>query len=172
MATELRPDLAPELVPVAWLLGTWRGLGVGGYPTIEEFRFSQEISFAEFGKPYLHYLSRSWLLDDSGTEVRPLAQETGYWRPQPDDALEVVLVHPTGYAEIWLGEIDGAKIELRSDVVARTESAKAYTAGHRLYGLVEGDLMWAFDMAAVGVPLQPHLSAKLTRVPSGERSGP
>lgn len=167
MPIELRPDLAPELLPVAWLLGSWRGLGVGGYPSVEEFRFSQEISFSEAGKPYLHYLSRSWLVDDEGQEVRPLAQETGYWRPQPDGGLEVVLAHPTGYAEIWLGAVDGAKIELRTDVVARTETAREYTAGHRLYGLVDGDLMWAFDMAAEGERLQPHLSAKLQRVPDG-----
>ncbi len=170
MVTGLRPDLSPEVVSVAWLLGTWRGLGVGGYPTIDQFRFSQEVSFTESGKPYLHYLSRSWLVDDEGREVRALAQETGYWRPQPDGSLEVLLSHPTGYAEVWLGQVEGAKIEMRTDVVARTDTAKPYTAGHRLYGLVEGDLMWAFDMAAAGHPLQPHLSARLRRV-GGSGSG-
>jgi hypothetical protein len=160
---ELRPDLPTELVPIAWLLGGWAGVGVGGYPTIDEFRFGQEVTFSENGKPFLHYLSRSWLLDDEGNQVRPLAQETGYWRPQPDGKLEVLLAHPTGFVEIWLGEVDGAKIELSTDVVARTDSAKPYTAGHRLYGLVEGDLLWAYDMAAVEQPLQPHLSATLRR---------
>ncbi|MEP6761244.1 MAG: FABP family protein [Sporichthyaceae bacterium] len=162
---ELHPDLAPALVPVSWLLGTWRGLGVGGYPTIENFRFSQEVSFTEAaGKPFLHYISHTWLLDDDGVEVRPLAQETGYWRPQPDGALEVLLVHPTGFVEIYLGTADGAKIELSTDVVARTDTAKNYTAGHRLYGLVDGELLWAYDMAAMDQPLQPHISAKLQRV--------
>jgi len=50
-----------------------------------------------------------------------------------------------------------------SAVVVRTESAKEYTAGKRLYGLVEGHLLWAYDMAAMGQPLQPHLSATLKR---------
>lgn len=170
MATELRADLCPELVPVAWLIGTWRGLGVGGYPSIEEFRFSQQITFTESGKPYLLYVSRSWLVDDEGREVRGLAQETGYWRPQHDGRVEVLLSHPVGYAEIWLGQVDGTKIELHTDVVARTETAKPYTAGHRLYGLVESELMWAFDMAAMGQPLQPHLSARLRRAPDSEPS--
>ncbi len=162
---ELHPGLAPELVPVAWLLGTWRGLGVGGYPTIEEFRFSQEVVFTEPpGKPFLHYISHTWLLDDDGNEVRPLAQETGYWRPGTDGALEVLLAHPTGFVEIWLGTAEAAKIELTTDVVARTDTAKNYTAGHRLYGLVDGELLWAFDMAAMDQPLQPHISAKLRRV--------
>ena len=50
-----------------------------------------------------------------------------------------------------------------SDVVARTDSAKDYTGGTRLYGLVDGELLWRFDMAAVGHPLTAHLSARLQR---------
>jgi hypothetical protein len=160
---ELPADLAPPLVPIAWLLGTWQGVGVGGYPTIEQFRFGQEIVFSQNGKPFLHYISHTWLLDDDGNQVRPLAQETGYWRPQPDNKLEVLLAHPTGFVEIYLGETDGAKIEMSTDVVARTETAKSYAAGHRLYGLVDSELLWAYDMAAVDQPLQAHISATLRR---------
>ena len=160
---QLDPDLPTELVPLSWLLGTWQGAGVGGYPTIDDFRFGQEINFTNNGKPFLHYLSRTWLLDDEGQMVRPLAQETGYWRPRPDGEVEVLLSHPTGYVEIYVGTVDGPRIELHTDVVARTESAKPYTAGTRLYGLVEGDLMYAYDMAAMDQPLQSHLSAQLKR---------
>jgi hypothetical protein len=177
---QIDADLPPELVPVAWLVGTWAGVGVGGYPSIEEFRFGQEVVFARSReerdrhtgteKPYLSYSSRSWLLDDDGNQVKPLAEEKGYWRvlPRGDTAattpVEVLLAHPSGYVEIWDGVADGAKIELRTDVVARSPRAKEYSAGHRLYGLVQGELMWAYDMAAVGQPLQSHLSARLRRV--------
>ena len=161
---ELSANLASELVPLAWLLGTWEGAGVGGYPTIDSFQFGQEMSFSHVGKPFLVYSSRTWLLDNDGNQVRPLASETGFWRPQPDGSLEVMLAHPTGYAEIWLGHVDGAKVEIATDVVARTASAKAYTAGRRLYGLVEGELLWAMDMAAVGEPLQAHVSGRLKKV--------
>jgi THAP4-like, heme-binding beta-barrel domain len=164
VTVEIRPDMLPQVIPVSWLLGTWRGVGVGGYPTVEEFRFGQELTFSELpGKPFVHHMSRSWLLDDEGDEVRPLAQETGYWRPEADGSLELVLTHPTGFVEIYLGRADGAKIELQTDVVGRTQTAKEYTAGHRLYGLVDGSLLWAYDMAAMGQPLQPHLSATLKR---------
>jgi len=159
---EIPADLAPECAPLAWLLGTWRGEGVGGYPTIDDFRFEQELMVTQSGKPFLAYTSRSWILDAEGARVRPAATETGYWRPQ-GGRLEVLLSHPTGFAEIWEGTVDGPRIELRTDMVARTTSAKEYTSGHRLYGLVEGDLMWAFDMAAMGEALQPHLSARLVR---------
>ena len=92
--------------------------------------------------------------------------ETGFWRPQPENKVEVLLAHPTGFAEIYLGEVDATKIEMATDVVARTASAKDVRAGRRLYGLVGGELAWAYDMAAVGQPLQPHLSAQLKRVSS------
>ena len=152
------------LAPVLFLLGRWEGAGVGGYPTIESFQFGQEISFGHNGKPYLIYVSRTWLLDADGVPGRPLAMESGFWRPQPEGKIEVVLAHPTGITEIYLGEVTGTKIELATDLVAHTTSAKDVRAGRRLYGLVGADLAYAYDMAAVGQPLQPHLSAQLKRV--------
>lgn len=161
---EITPDLPTELVPVAWLIGTWAGAGVGGYPGTDEFRFGQEITFSHDGRPFLSYWSRTWLLDDDGNPLRPLATESGYWRPQADGQVEVLVSHPTGINEIYVGEAHGGKVELRTDVVARTVSAREYTAGSRLYGLVEGDLLWAYDMAADGHALQSHVSARLKKI--------
>ncbi len=156
----------PSLAPLLYLLGRWEGAGVGGYPTIESFRFGQEISFSHNGKPYLIYSSRTWLLDDEGAIGRPLAMESGFWRPQPDNQLEVLLAHPTGFVEVYLGQVSGTKIEMATDAVVRTSSAKEVTAGRRLYGLIGTDLGYAYDLAAVGQPLQPHLSAQLKRAGS------
>ncbi|CAB4846791.1 unannotated protein [freshwater metagenome] len=165
--------LPPELLSLSWLIGTWVGVGVGGYPTVGDFHFAQEVTFASDGRPFLSYSSRAWLLDADGNRVKPLAVESGYWRPRPDNHVEVLLAHPTGFAEVWIGEVTvseiadatvtGARVELRTDVIARTSSAKEYTAGHRLFGLVDGELMWVYDMAAVGQPLTSHLSARLKK---------
>ncbi len=160
----LGPDLHPSLVPLIFLIGRWEGAGVVGYPTIESAQFGQEISFSHNGKPFLIYSSRTWLLDSGGNIGRPLATETGYWRPQPGGQLEVLLAHPTGITEIYLGELTGTRIELATDAVARTSTAKDVTAGRRLYGLIGTDLAYAYDMAAVGQPLQAHVSAQLKRV--------
>jgi hypothetical protein len=160
METELHPDLEP----VKFLLGQWEGAGVGGYPDIESFHFGQELSFTHIGKPFLIYNSRTWRLDDEGNLGAPLAMESGYWRPQPGGGLEVIIAHPTGIAEVYLGEVTGTRAEMSTDLVARTATAKEVTAGRRLYGLIGEDLGYAYDMAAEGQGLQSHLSAQLKRV--------
>jgi hypothetical protein len=157
-------ELHPSLAPLRFLLGRWEGAGVVGYPTIESANFGQEITFSHNGKPFLIYASRTWLLGEDGSIGRPLAMEAGFWRPQEDGLIEVVLAHPTGITEIYIGQQTGTKIELATDAVARTSTAKEYNAGKRLYGLIDGDLGWAYDMAAVGQPLQSHVSAQLKRV--------
>jgi hypothetical protein len=154
------PALHDAIQPIAYLLGTWRGEGHGSYPTIEDFHYGEEIVFRHNGKAFLAYSQRSWSLDDS----RPLAAECGYWRPQPDGTIEVVMSRPTGMVEIYVGTVEGRKVELASDLVARTRTAKEVTAVKRLYGMVGVELMYAIDMAAMGQPMQAHLAAQLRRV--------
>jgi hypothetical protein len=158
------PRLHPLLAPLRFLIGRWEGAGVVGYPTIESSQFGQELEFSHNGKPYLYYVSRSWALEPDGTIGRPLAMETGFWRPQEDGVLEVILAHASGITEIYLGQVTGTRIEMATDAVVRTASAKDVTAGRRLYGLIGLDLGYAYDLAAVGQPLQSHLSAQLKRV--------
>jgi hypothetical protein len=160
-------DLPAPLVPLGWLVGSWVGAGVVGYPTLqEESRFGQEVEFAHDGRPFLSYESKTWLIDPDGKVIRPAGRELGFWRAggNPDE-FEVLLTHPTGIVEVYNGTVRGTvQWELSTDVVARTETAKEVTANHRLYGIVEGDLLYAIDMAAVGQPLTPHLSARLVRI--------
>jgi hypothetical protein len=164
------PDLHPALLGLLPLVGVWRGRGKGGYPTIEDFDYAQEVRFSHDGRPFLAYESRAWLLDAEGRAVRPAARETGWWRPvladgKPTDEVEVMLTHPTGFLELYLGRATGTtRFELVTDAVVRTSTAKEVTAGHRLYGIVDGALLYAYDMAAVGQGLTSHLSARLERV--------
>lgn len=165
------PTLHEKLEPLAFLVGTWRGVGVGGYPTIEQFRYEQELAFTHDGRPFLHYTTRSWILSEAGERVRPAASEVGWWRPGAEPrSVEVMLAQHTGLVEVYLGEATFAKVELATDVVARTSTAKEVVGLRRLYGLVGGedggprDLAYAIDLAAVGQPLQSHLSARLAKV--------
>lgn len=161
---ELDPTMHPDLAPLAWLIGRWEGAGVLGYPTIESHNFGQEVTVTHDGRPFLQWESRAWILDQDGTKLRPSGTELGFWRPLPDNEVELLLTHPTGIVEMYVGTTSPAKVELRTDGVMRSPHAKEYTAGHRLYGLVNSNLMWAMDMAAMGHPLTSHLSAELKRV--------
>ena len=163
MPFQIPENLHPDCGPVAWMLGTWQGNGRGDYPTIEPYEYGQELVFQQDGRPFLHYFARAWILDEHGETVRQAAQETGFLRCRPEGHVELVLAHNTGFVEIWYGRAAEGKVELRTAGVSFTESAKEVTAGHRLYGNVEGDLLYAYDMEAMGQELQPHLWARLQR---------
>jgi len=179
--------LAPEVYPLAWLVGRWHGEGVVGYPGIDESAFTQDVEFTHDGGPYLAYTSTIRLVlapDDAAALTDPDAAvvpaepgpvwstESGYWRVPPErpDGLaadqapvEVLITDPSGHLSLYLGAVGNGRIDLVSDLVARTASAVEVTAGKRLYGFVHGDLMWAFDLAAFGHPMQTYASARLVR---------
>lgn len=177
-AHALPSQLPQEVLPMSWLLGAWRGAGQGGYPGQEGFAFLQEAVFTTDGRPFLHYHSRTTRVLADGSLGEQLAVETGYLRPAPDNSAELLLAHPTGYVEIWTGDITitglvdaritGARMELRTAGLLRTETAKDYSGGTRMYGLVNEQLLWVMDMKASGQSLAPHVSAQLDRVTSAE----
>ncbi|MDR0417583.1 MAG: FABP family protein [Propionibacteriaceae bacterium] len=164
MAFEIRADLNPALLGLAWLIGHWEGAGRGRRPDGAEFEYAATVDFAENGQDWLHYVMQLFEADESGTPVRPVAFETGFWRPKPDGTVEVLITQPEGVAEIYLGRVAGAKIELSTDVVVRTVTADVATSGgHRLYGNVESDLLFTYDRGTADADLQPYLWARLKR---------
>jgi THAP4-like, heme-binding beta-barrel domain len=153
------PALHPSLEPVAWLLGTWTGKGEGFYPTIESFGYGEESRFWHSGKPLISYLQRSWSLDD-GT---PLHSEAGFWRPQEDRSIELVLAHGFGVAEVSEGRVEGRRIEVTSRSLTRSSSANPVESVRRVVMLEGDDLTYDIAMAAAEQPLQGHLKARLHR---------
>jgi hypothetical protein len=78
--------------------------------------------------------------------------------------LEVSLAHADGTLELYLGEINGPRVDIASDAIVRPAGGKEYAAASRMYGLVDNHLLWAWDIAALGTPLRSHASARLARV--------
>ncbi len=153
-------DLQPVLKPVAFLLGTWRGEGAGDYPTIQPFRYREEVRFSHTGKAFLVYTQRTEALDDG----RPLHSEAGYLRSVGDGRLELVIAQPTGFAEVELGTVNGTLIEFESTQVLRTPTAKPVTAITRRIWLEDEQLRYELRMAVGGAALTHHLLAALARV--------
>ncbi|WNB85891.1 FABP family protein [Cellulomonas sp. ATA003] len=222
MAFSLPDGLAPEVYPLAWLVGRWRGEGVVGYPGIEEAAFTQDVEFDHDGGPYLRYTSTIRLVvvpDDAAAltgddaagaapdpaapgasgEAEPLrtaggvvpepagsgagggaspddgpvwSTESGFWRISSERPaglsenqypVEVLMADPAGHVGVYVGAVGNGRIDLVSDLIARTSTAAEVAAAKRLYGLVNGELMWAWDLAAFGHPMQTYASARLTR---------
>jgi hypothetical protein len=148
--------LPPELEPLAFLLGTWQGEGHGAYPTIDDFTYREEATFAWPGKPVVAYQQRTWLLPDGLASHA----EVGYLRPAPGGA-ELVVAHPSGVVEVSAGPCAGNRLELVSLTVVGTPTAKSVTEVHRTYERHDETLTYRLAMAAVGEPLRFHLEADL-----------
>ncbi|MBK9695912.1 MAG: FABP family protein [Propionibacteriaceae bacterium] len=148
---------------LAHLVGTWCGTGVGCYPTIADFTYTDQISFTDIGKPFLHFIQRTWM------DGEPRHTETGYWRMPTPDAVEVVIALPTGQAERGSGtcrtDEDGAIVIETDSSVQNTPTAKQVDRIVR-HLHVEGDRMhYEVFMEAVGHGLTLHLSSDVRRQP-------
>jgi hypothetical protein len=171
LMSKLPSELPPEIVRISWLLGHWEGVGQGQYPNSSNFSFIQQLEFNNDGRPFIDYESKSWELNADGTAGEPLHSEKGFWKPGEGTSVEVSISHVTGISEIWTGlnevltieeaKITSARARIATQWVGRVPSAKPVDAGDRLYGLMNGELMWTYDMAAVGQEMQNHLWARL-----------
>ncbi|WP_418275837.1 FABP family protein [Isoptericola jiangsuensis] len=161
------PDgLAPEVYPLAWLVGQWSGTGVIKYEGIAETSFTQDLVFDHDGGPYLSFTS-TLRVDDAVWST-----ETGYWRVaserpeglgEQQHPLEVLVADASGRMSLFLGVAGDGRVDLATDFVARTSTAVEVTAAKRLYGNVEGRLLWVEELAAFGHPMGSYASGELDR---------
>ncbi|OMG55585.1 FABP family protein [Tessaracoccus sp. ZS01] len=173
---EVPEGLNPALTALGWMVGRWEGTGHGTDHEGNGFQFEQRMEFQHNGDDYLYYISQTFLLDEGpagqqeategiGRATKVLGMETGFWRPKPDASVEVELANSEGWTEILIGKIQVTRIDLTTDAVVRGESAAVeHMSGQRLYGKVEGDLMYALDRSTTAHDLRPHMWARLKRV--------
>ena len=158
-----------------------------------EQEFNQTVEFSYDEQPFLGYVAKTTLPDgtplptevgfwrlskspetaDHGPGLLPgTGQKLITSREQLETLrnqtggfdIEASMLHPSGISELYVGQIKDARVDLSTDAVMRSTSAKEYIAATRMFGLVEGDLLWAWDIAALGNPLASHASARLERI--------
>lgn len=149
----------PAVAPISFLLGTWRGEGEGGFPTIQSFKYGEEIKFWHSGKPVIAYTQKTWKLASG----EPMHAESGYWRPKMDGSIEVIIAQSTGLAEVQKGTYDAEKkiVKLRSELVGNASKVKEIT---RVFELNGSELKYVIEMATTTNDLQPHLRALLEKI--------
>lgn len=153
-----------EVAPLAALVGIWRGVGTGEYPTIETFRYTQEVEFRPVpGKPLLAYRSATRHRDDD----RPLHAESGFLRLVGPASVELVAAQASGIVEVAEGlvdvEVGTTDLLLISAAVVGSSTAKPVTGTERRYQVTGDTLIADMSMAAMGQPLTHHLHANLQR---------
>ena len=157
------PALHPDVAHLACLLGVWRGKGSGIYPTIESFDYLEEVTIGHVGKPFLAYSQKT---RHAETDL-PLHAETGYLRPVGSDRVELVIAQPTGIVELHEGVFHpadgGGSLAFVSTSVQLTATARPVEHVTRSITVDAGVMSYHVDMAAVGEPLQRHLTAQLQR---------
>src|SRR4051812_10113032 len=160
------PEVSEEILSVLPLLGEWHGEGVlSGGGAGADVRFGQWARFSHDGRGFLAYESRTWRLTDDGAIVGPDIRESGFWRPRGQDDVELLVSSPDGLVELYVGRArTTTSWELSTDVLARTPDAPDVARAVRLYGIVDGALLYAIDRAGSEEPLRPTMSARLERI--------
>ncbi|HTR70439.1 MAG TPA: FABP family protein [Mycobacteriales bacterium] len=160
-----------HLHPLGFLIGTWRGEGVGAQPDGDgpDFPYAEMLRIYDDGSPWLAYSTQVVSAEDGHW----IHSESGWWRDQPtlEDGsipVELVISRAGGVVEVLVGQVTqgpaGDQVELISDVVARTPTARAVSADRRLYAVRGGKLLYAIDSSIDQSGLAPHLAAALDRI--------
>lgn len=161
-----RLPLHKTLESLAWLEGTWRieSYGHGKFPTMDDFRYCEELNFTSIGQPMFNYTAQSWHPE----EKKPLHRETGFLKLMPGtNKVSLILAHNFGLSTIEQGEVIDKTICLDSVSIQRMEGMKppAVTQMHREFKLNGNCLEHVFYMATSNTPdLTEHLRAKYVKV--------
>lgn len=152
-------NLPPAAACLAPLVGKWMGQGRGLWPSHPAFRFREEVTFTATGKAFLTYQQRTYALDDG----RGLHVETGYLRAVGGDAVEFLIVQPTGFTEIHTGTMTPHALTLQLVDISPSPTALTVTDLRRHIDLEQQVLTYLLQLAMHREPLADHLSGRLRR---------
>ncbi|MHB8450651.1 MAG: heme-binding beta-barrel domain-containing protein [Mycobacteriales bacterium] len=154
-----QPPLPPQAAFLAPLVGHWVGEGEGLWTADPRFRYREEVTFAATGKAFLAYQQRTQAIDDA----RPLHAEAGYLRASAEGEVELLIVQPTGFAEIHTGTFDGAELTVRLAQLTHTPTALPVTDVLRHFRVAGETLTYQLQLAMNGESLADHLRGTLVR---------
>lgn len=186
-------DLPPQLAPLAWMLGAWRGWGMLATPADQDDRAVIEEVRADIVGTHMRMVTtvRDARLPD-GHEIDPmldaadalalltpgevLREETLYVRVLPGSGhlpapgeyepreLTATGADLDGLAVLWVGVGLGPRVQLASDTLAREAHADGVEHLARMYGLVAGEMMWTQERTVEEEDAVVDISGRLMRI--------
>ncbi|MCJ7832460.1 MAG: FABP family protein [Actinobacteria bacterium] len=143
---------------LSFLIGTWRGQGEGGFPSVEDFRYREQMTFTDAGDGVLVYREEAW--DDDG---EPVHSEAGYLRALDDGSIDFALAYPFGVSEVMEGVVEGTKLTLASSSVGVATHGEPVTGLTRVIQAEQDALKYETLMATPDQTMTRHLRGTLTR---------
>lgn len=98
----------------------------------------------------------------SASEVQELAEEDGAF------GVTATITHPGSITEQYHGKVRGPQLQLVTDAVMRGVHAAEYSGATRMFGLVNNQLFWRWDLEDSSGESSPHASAILDRTAEAE----
>ncbi|RNC84417.1 MAG: DUF1794 domain-containing protein [Balneola sp.] len=167
--------LKNPIEPLTWVLGSWKGQGNGGFPTLSPFEYMDHIHFkvieeAFETEPLIHFEEIAWVIESTRTTFKHW--ETGYFKPAPDGRIQLYICHNTGRIEITYGsylELDLEKrsfeLEFESNFIRNDEGTIATMASKRVLIYDGKKLKYNLEMSTSDVSsLSSHLTSVLKSV--------
>lgn len=196
---DLPLGLAKELIPLAWLLGSWRGWGTAYLPKDpendngerDECFIWQETTFRATGTN-LQQVTLTWLAEpvaekpdmqaDAATGLSQLRRGALLWREDTSWRVTASAVADseqearsrcrlTSSGGPYTDEVSWEAVSMGPRIMISSRRAPAPCEQlSRMMGLVSSELFWAQDSVLPGKDSESDFSARLLRLPAGEET--
>ena len=75
-----------------------------------------------------------------------------------------MIATPDGRVALYVGVVEPPRMSLVSDAMVRSATGAHVNASQLQVGMVESDLLFAYDMAAFGEEMQSYAAGRLSKV--------
>lgn len=149
------------------LIGIWKGDGIGSFPTIESFRFRDELEFEFINEEgVIHYKQKTWIKGEVST---PSHWESGFIRINENGVIEISNSQNGGRVEVLAGNIiesdrDRKRLEINFKSIFLGNDPRLVNTSRNI--IVENDVLgYSIHMSTKTVQTANcHIEAALTRI--------
>jgi len=150
------------------LEGVWKGQGRGSFPTIEGFRYREEMTLTSRNpdEPVLHYHQQTWIISEGEDDGSDSHWESGFILAREDGLIEILNAQESRRVEVLVGPMyldDEGSGVIEAESVQHAHDERMISTQRRIR-FDERSLSYRTAMATTRVPrVTAHLEAELQR---------